>query len=114
MNFKDYDELSGLTAIYPGKSTGSKDALAYTALGLCGEAGEYSEKVKKYLRDGFFDPHAAMKELGDVLWYLSAAARELGTSLETVAQMNITKLQKRRETNTLSGSGDNREQTGAS
>lgn len=108
MTFDDYDDAAGVTAVYPGRNSGSKEALAYTALGLVGEGGEYSEKVKKYLRDGYFDPVLAAKELGDVLWYVSAAARELGYSLQTVAEWNIEKLHSRRERGTLKGNGDER------
>lgn len=108
MTFDDYEKASAGTAIYPGRGKGTSEALAYTALGLCGEAGEYSEKIKKYLRDGVFNPVDAMKELGDVLWYLAAAARENGVSLELIAKMNIDKLAKRRAENKISGSGDNR------
>ncbi len=108
MMFDDYAEAVGITAIYPGRSTGSKDALAYTALGLVGEGGEYSEKVKKYLRDGVFDPVAAARELGDVLWYLTAAAHEIGFTLDTVAQMNINKLKDRKARGVLKGNGDDR------
>jgi NTP pyrophosphatase (non-canonical NTP hydrolase) len=108
MNFKEYEEFVQTTAFYPGANKGSKDALAYAALGLAGESGEYTEKIKKFIRDGWFDPQAAMKELGDVLWYVTRCANELGTTLETVALMNITKLQSRKERGTLQGSGDER------
>jgi NTP pyrophosphatase (non-canonical NTP hydrolase) len=108
MTFDEYEKLSAGTAFYPQRGTGHKDALSYTALALCGESGEYAEKIKKYLRDGVFDPVLAIKELGDVLWYLSAASRELGVTLETVAQINIEKLKQRREKGTLSGNGDSR------
>jgi NTP pyrophosphatase (non-canonical NTP hydrolase) len=107
-SFTEYEELAIKTAIYPHKGTGHTEALTYTALGLCGEAGEYAEKVKKYIRDGYFDPTAAVKELGDVLWYITAAARELGISLESVALINLEKLKARKENNTLQGSGDER------
>jgi NTP pyrophosphatase (non-canonical NTP hydrolase) len=49
-----------------------------------------------------------IKEVGDVLWYLAAAARELGISLGEIAQGNIDKLAARKAAGKLGGSGDNR------
>lgn len=108
MHLNDYQFSAHSFAIYPERGSSSKLSLAYTALGLVGEAGEYSEKVKKLIRDGEFDRHLAAKELGDVLWYLANCANELGYTLETIAQMNINKLTKRRENGTIKGEGDER------
>ena len=108
MQFKEYEETINKFAIYPEAGKSTPLALAYCALGLGGEAGEYSEKVKKLIRDGKLDKPLAAKELGDVLWYVRAAANEIGFSLEQIAQINIDKLVARRIANTLSGSGDNR------
>jgi len=83
-------------------------SLAYCALGLTGEAGEYSEKIKKLLRDGNLNKELSAKELGDVLWYLTRSAHELGYSLEEIAKMNIAKLEDRRARSALSGEGDER------
>ena len=49
-----------------------------------------------------------VKELGDVLWYLSTLASDLDVSLEDIAQTNVEKLTSRKERNKLQGSGDNR------
>jgi NTP pyrophosphatase (non-canonical NTP hydrolase) len=51
---------------------------------------------------------AMSKELGDVLWYVSQLASELGLELETVAQANLEKLLSRQRRGVLSGSGDER------
>lgn len=81
----------------------------YPAMAMCGEAGEFAEKVKKAWRNETpLDLHDAAKELGDVLWYIAAAARDLGFTLEEVAALNIEKLHSRRARGTLAGSGDNR------
>lgn len=80
----------------------------YNTLGMLGEAGEFAEKVKKNARDGVWDQVAAGKELGDVLWYVSQIARDIGYTLEEIAQMNLAKLKDRRERGVLKGSGDNR------
>lgn len=107
--FDEYEDIISETAIYPGAGSGGSLALAYTALGLTGEAGEYSEKVKKLIRDGTFDSRLAAKELGDVLWYLTAAANEIGYSLQDIAEINAVKLLERKRLGVLQGSGDERE-----
>ena len=97
-----------------------KDNLAIATLGLCGESGEVAEKVKKMLRgDEAHNPmeHAdilarnkeVVKELGDVLFYLTWIANYHGFTLEGVIAANILKLTKRqRDNGTLRGDGDNR------
>ena len=111
MNFLDYQHETAKTAIYPSSSPA--EALSYVTLGLVGEAGEIANKVKKILRDdsGVVNParrELILEELGDVLWYASQIATELGKSLEQVASSNIAKLRARAERGTLQGSGDNR------
>tara|TARA_R110000824_G_scaffold2558_2_gene11731 strand:+ start:15125 stop:15466 length:342 start_codon:yes stop_codon:yes gene_type:complete len=108
-HFDLYQDKADETAIYPNKG----DNLYYPALGLAGEAGEVCEKVKKIMRDkgGVLSEADALeisKELGDVLWYLSAIACEINVALSTVAEDNIDKLQSRKERGRLQGSGDNR------
>ena len=78
------------------------------ALGLCGETGEVAEKVKKQVRDGVFNRHEVAKELGDVLWYLSNLANDIGYNLDEIADMNIEKLTSRKNRDKIKGSGDNR------
>lgn len=65
-------------------------------LGLCGEAGECADMVKKYLFQGHpLDTEHLAKELGDIAWYLAVSAHSIGYDLETVFQMNVDKLRKR-------------------
>lgn len=106
MQFKEYEQHARSLAIYPEAGTGGVLALAYTALGLTGESGEYSEKIKKLVRDGTLDKPLAAKELGDVLWYVTACANELGYSLTDIAEINLVKLFDRKKRDVLSGSGD--------
>jgi NTP pyrophosphatase (non-canonical NTP hydrolase) len=49
-----------------------------------------------------------IKEVSDVLWYVAMLSFELGTTLEEVARVNISKLASRKDRNVLNGSGDNR------
>lgn len=109
MTFSDYQQQSRTTAKYPTLS----HPVVYPVIGLSGEVGEISEKVKKVMRDkeGVFSPEdleLIKKELGDVLWYLAQIASELGLDFNEVAQHNIEKLASRAERNVLQGSGDTR------
>lgn len=109
MKLNDYQKKAEKTAIYPAQGMN----YSYPALGLVGEAGEVAEKIKKVIRDkdGVLDANdkgEIAKELGDVLWYIAILASEMGVSLNTVATMNLKKLQSRKERGKLGGSGDNR------
>lgn len=74
-----------------------KEILASLAMGLCGEAGEVSEVLKKHLFHGKYpDPKAKLlEELGDLLWYATRIIDESGLSLEEVMTANIAKLRSR-------------------
>ena len=104
MTLDDYQSAAILTAIYP-----ERRRVVYPTLGLVGEAGEVAEKIKKSLRgDAPFDREAVALELGDVLWYLAALARDLDYTLNEIATMNLEKLASRKARDTLKGSGDSR------
>jgi NTP pyrophosphatase (non-canonical NTP hydrolase) len=78
-------------------------------LGLVGETGEVAEKLKKSLRDGAtFDNDGVKKELGDILYYLAVTANCIGSNLQEIAEINMEKLNSRKERGVLQGSGDNR------
>jgi len=109
MELAEYQRLSRATAVYPNAGAN----LTYPALGLCGEAGESAEKVKKAIRDdgGRLTParrEELAAELGDVLWYLAQLATEAGLDLDEIAEENLRKLLSRRERGVLQGSGDRR------
>ncbi len=109
MIFDEYQKQSRKTAVYPDAGNN----FIYPTLGLAGESGEVAEKIKKVLRDksGIIDEATKQeiaKELGDVLWYLSQIASELGLSLEEVASENLKKLFSRKDRGVIKGSGDNR------
>lgn len=111
VGFDDYQAMAQSVAVYPGRY--GVMGVVYTALGMNGEAGEVAEKIKKILRDknGAFDAEsraAILKELGDVLWYVTMCADELGFTLADVAQGNADKLLSRKNRGVLGGSGDNR------
>ena len=109
MELSDYQHRSRATAVYPDAG----DNLTYPALGLCGEAGEAAEKVKKAIRDdgGVLTGErreALAAELGDVLWYVAQLATEAGLDLDELAEANLAKLASRQQRAVLHGSGDTR------
>lgn len=107
MEMNEYQKQALKTAIYP-------HPIVYPVLGLTGEAGEVADKVKKVIRDqgsDFSDGHTKekiAKEIGDVLWYLSTLANDLGYTLDEIAEMNIRKIQSRQQRDKIHGAGDNR------
>ena len=109
MDLRTYQTRARETALYP--QVGSNPI--YPTLGLCGEAGEVADNVKKVIRDrqGIFDAAVIddlRLELGDVLWYVSQLASELGLDLADIAEANLSKLASRAARNVIGGSGDRR------
>lgn len=111
MTFDEYQQKASLTAQYPNAGFN----MVYPALGLVGEAGEVAEKIKKIWRnkgriypDGSDEILSLRDELGDVLWYISALATEIGFPLENIAKRNIEKLKDRANRNVIKSEGDNR------
>ena len=117
LDFNEYQKKAHETADYPCGTIGAKAFpvnYLYPALGLAEEAGEVAGKYAKAIRDN----HGAVldhdreteivKELGDVLWFVSELATCLGVTLEGVAKKNLDKLASRKERGKIHGSGDNR------
>ena len=108
LDFATYQKQAMTTAVYPGRGEGN---FTYPALGLAGETGEVCEKLKKAIRDegGAISAERKTliaKELGDVLWYVSALSSELGLDLEEIAAGNLAKLAARKLAGKIHGSGD--------
>jgi NTP pyrophosphatase (non-canonical NTP hydrolase) len=115
MNLNDYQKQAITTELMKrsDKLNANDPALVAKILGLVGEAGETADKFKKVIRDkeGIISDDTKVeiaKELGDVLWYISALSDYLGYTLEDIAELNLKKLYDRRDRGTQRGSGDNR------
>lgn len=90
MNFDDYQAAAMRTA-----NPECVD-LSNAALGMCGEAGEFADVVKKHLHQGHvLDRDKLIKEAGDVLWYVALACEALGVTMDEAAEANVEKLRKR-------------------
>ncbi len=73
-----------------------RDRLLSGGLGLCGEAGEVADELKKHLFHGHaIDKDRLASELGDVLWYWVLLCDTLGLSMEEVVSGNVEKLRRR-------------------
>ena len=108
MTLNEYQQKALETAIYSDEYK-----IIYPALGMCGEAGEVADKVKKVIRDNNQEFNQEKKgeiakEIGDVLWYCATLAHDLGYSLEEIAEINYTKLKSRQMRGKIGGEGDNR------
>jgi NTP pyrophosphatase (non-canonical NTP hydrolase) len=113
MKFDDYQKKAITTDVYGGKGDVLSIAFINKVLGLAGEAGEVAEKVKKLQRNQngkmtATDRQELLKELGDVLWYLSAIAYYLQEPLSNLAEANISKLLDRKDRGVIKAKGDNR------
>jgi len=83
--FKDHKEL-----------TTKQAELLDWALGLAGEAGEVCELLKHHIfHEEQLDKMKLAKELGDVLWYISAIAKTNRINMDTILALNISKLRHR-------------------
>lgn len=93
MTINEYQKLA-MTTLNPDLN--ERDVLINGVMGLCGEAGEAIDLVKKHLAQGHdLDKEHLAKELGDVAWYLAETATAIGYPLEEIFQMNLEKLRKR-------------------
>jgi len=113
MDFDEYQKKTRLTDLGTSAQDNLKPGWLYYALGISGEAGEMTEKIKKLFRDkkGVVDQEfkdALIKEMGDVQWYMARLADQFDIGFSHIAETNITKLLSRLERGKLHGDGDNR------
>lgn len=93
MTFRDFQQAALRTSAAP---FAERERPLVQGLGLCGEAGEVADLLKKQAWHGLaVDRNQMAKELGDVLWYVADLASHFGLDLDAVADMNIEKLKKR-------------------
>ena len=75
------------------------ERLLTASVGMCAEAGEFTEVVKKIVFQGKPVNEENLfhlkRELGDIMWYVAQACMGLGTSLDEIIEMNVEKLKAR-------------------
>jgi len=113
MDFNEYQKECRKTDVGTAAQDCLEPGFLYYALGISGEAGEMTEKIKKLFRDkrGIIDDEFKMdliKEIGDQMWYQARLLDQFDIPYEDVAKHNIAKLLDRLERNKLHGDGDDR------
>ncbi len=113
MDFREFQIESRKTDVGTSAQDNLKPGWLYYALGISGEAGELTEKIKKLFRDkkGEVDQEfldSVIKEMGDILWYMGRLADTFGIDFNLIAETNIIKLLDRMEHDKIHGDGDNR------
>ncbi len=79
----DYTKFVETTAIFPADR-----GISYCLKKLCGEIGEAVEKSMKTHNRTFSDDFDLVRELGDVLWYTVALAREFDIPTVHISPIN--------------------------
>jgi len=110
MNLDEYQEKAKKTDLHTKVEANELD---YYLLGLTSEAGEVAGRMKRVYRDqkgkiSLVEKERIKKDLGDVLWYLSAICDRFDFSLEEIAELNLKKLSNRLENDTLHGENPDR------
>lgn len=110
MTFEEYQKQA-LTTLHPHPDPLMDKTI--WVLGIAGESSEIAEKWKKIVayRDGVItaeDTAELSKEIGDVLWYLTVFAQQIGLSMADIARQNNEKLASRKVRGVIKGVGDNR------
>ena len=115
---EEYQKIALRTSPNPEllSTDGRQRMLLLGSLGLCGEAGELAEIIKKHVFHGHpLDPDTAIrliKEMGDCLWYLNYLASLFNITLDDVASVNIAKLAARYPENAFSTDRSQNRQAG--
>jgi NTP pyrophosphatase (non-canonical NTP hydrolase) len=95
MTINDY-QMEALRTAAGMKHKDAEAMLLNGVMGMCGEAGECIDLLKKSTFQGHtLDREHMGKELGDVAWYIALSAYALDYTLEDILQMNVDKLRKR-------------------
>ena len=77
----------------------SSERLLTAAVGMCAEAGEFTEIIKKIVFQGkpasLENVYHMKRELGDIMWYVANACIALDITLDEIIEMNVEKLKSR-------------------
>ena len=128
MNFDEYQTKAHFTAKYnlapymevfyesdwdgnTNKDEFINNVPSYPFIKVMAESAELAEPAIKSALRGDNIPISEIdleKEIGDILWYCAEMATVLGIKLDSIAQLNLIKLEDRAKRDVIKGSGDDR------
>ena len=92
LTMNEYQELAARTINFANSAA---EMEMHALHGMCGEIGELHSLYQKMYQGHQFDKDHAMKELGDLLWFIAEYCTACGMTLRDVAKANIEKLMAR-------------------
>lgn len=92
MNGNEYQRLAARTI---NTNLAPKGQESHALHGMVSEIGELHALYQKLYQGHEFDEEHAMKELGDLLWFVAEYCTSRGWNLDDIMQMNIDKLRAR-------------------
>lgn len=96
MNFNDYQMQAAFSNKPAQELSRKQSSILDWTLGVCDEAGELAGVIKHHIfHHEPLNKMEVAKEVGDVLWYLSALCTELHLDMNACAELNIAKLRHR-------------------
>jgi NTP pyrophosphatase (non-canonical NTP hydrolase) len=96
MDFKKYQEGTTRTFKPHRELTAHEAEILDWSTGLTGEVGEVAELIKHNIfHNETIDKMKLSKEIGDVLWYVSALCKVYDIPMEACAELNLAKLEHR-------------------
>ena len=92
MNMNEYQKLAARTI---GQHLNATQKIQHSLHGMAGEVGELHSLYQKVFQGHEFESEHAIKEVGDLLWFIAEWCTANRVNLDDVAQMNIAKLKAR-------------------
>lgn len=89
MTINEYQQAAARTI---NKDFGRAATTDHALHGMVGEIGELHSLYQKIYQGHEFDEAHAMKELGDLLWFIAEYCTANGWYLDDIATMNVDKL----------------------
>ena len=92
MELNEYQELASRTI---NNDLCEKEIEMHALHGMIGEIGELHSIYQKVYQGHIFNKEHAIKELGDLMWFIAEYCTAIGINLNDVGTVNINKLKAR-------------------